>query len=256
MGKYVGLLGLGLLIASTSPLFADEEASLGAWFERRGKHVYVRDFYRDSPAKKAGLLRGDQILAVDGERDDVMTSLTKLAAGKPHTLLVKRLPWSTPVKIEATPVVEDLDRAWLDSTRRSAQWLTQKEIAYFRVWTVGGASAISTIASTYESLLRKQPKALVIDLRGPLPNDDPRSCPKLKARLAKTAIPVVALIDRRSGPCRSALAKAWREASGAKVVGESGFITPDIAAKDQLLFAAGHDPLLQKAQDIAADAVR
>lgn len=233
-----------------------ESLSLGIWAERRGRHVYVRDFYVNSPAAKAGLKRGDQILAVDGRDDQVMNSLMQLPHGSSVTVQYKRLPWSTPETIKVSPKPESWHDAWMASTRESVGWFPREgkgRVGYMRSWGATDKEQIAVAKETYASILRKDPQAVIIDLRGPQPYDRSDLCEEMKQAFAAKAHKIVVIIDRKSGTCRLETARHLRDTQQAKVVGESGLLQPNIPITDQLMFAAGHDPLLRAAL-IASDA--
>ena len=227
-----------------------ESLSLGIWVERRGRHIYVRDFYVGSPAAKAGLKRGDQILAVDGRDDQVMNSLMQLPHGTAVTIEYRRLPWSTPEKIKIHPKRESLHAAWMASTRESVSWFPLERggrVAYMRSWGATDHEQIAVAKETYASILRKDPEAVVIDLRGPQPYDRSDLCEDMKQAFTAKAPKIVVIIDRKSGLCRLETALHLRNTQQAKVVGEPGPLQPNIPITDQLIFAAGHDSLLRAA---------
>jgi carboxyl-terminal processing protease len=86
---------------------------VGAWFERRGDRWFVRRVFAGSPAAKAGLMRGDEIVSVQGKPLEPVASFTRLAPDAKADIAYRRTPWSAPVKIAVDTVVESFGETML-----------------------------------------------------------------------------------------------------------------------------------------------
>ncbi len=136
-------------------------AGIGAYVDTNGALLTITKPMPDSPAEKAGLQAGDQVIAVDGE--DVTSLLPEAVrqkvlgpAGSKVTLTVQREGETDPIDFEitrATIVVPSVISKMLEG-----------DIAYIQITTFGDNTA-SDLHEQLGDLLKNNPKGLILDLR-------------------------------------------------------------------------------------------
>jgi carboxyl-terminal processing protease len=142
-------------------LLAGSYAGIGSLVDTSGKLLTITQPYPNSPAEKAGLLPGDQVIAVNGQ--DV-TSLIPEAVrqkvigpeGTTVTLTIQRPNDSAPFDVTITRAVifvPSVTSKMLDSS-----------IAYVDISTFGNTTA-DDLHKQLASLLAQHPKGLILDLR-------------------------------------------------------------------------------------------
>ncbi len=136
-------------------------AGIGAYVDTNGTLLTITKPMPNSPAEKAGLQAGDQVIAVDGQ--DV-TSLPPEAvrqkvlgpAGSKVTLTIQRPGQNTPMEVaitRATIVVPSVTSKMLDNN-----------IAYVQITTFGETTA-NDLHTQLGTLMAKNPKGIILDLR-------------------------------------------------------------------------------------------
>jgi C-terminal processing protease CtpA/Prc len=131
----------------------------------RGK-LFVSDIYDGSPADRAGILTGDEILSADGRAYDQIASF-RGKVGRTVVVQLRRHPRGTPL---ATRVeVERLDplRTFERAIEESIEVIEHdgRRIGYVRLWTLAvGTHRI--IAKALASGQLKDADGLIVDLRG------------------------------------------------------------------------------------------
>lgn len=138
----------------------------GAWFERRGGKWFVRHVFAGSPAAKAGLMRGDEILTVQGKPLEPVASFTRLGAGEKAEIAFKRNPWSAPAKVSLDTVVESYGETLLKDMQagQSLNTVEGVRVAYVALPSATDdrfRAELQRAAVTAES----QADAMVLDLR-------------------------------------------------------------------------------------------
>ncbi len=134
---------------------------IGAYVDTSGDYLTVTSPMVGSPAEKAGLQPGDQVIAVD--REDVSgidPELVRLRvigpAGTSVHLTVRR-------KGEAAPLEFDITRAKIDVPSASGKML-DNGIAYVQVTTFGD-NTTRELTDALKTLMARRPKGLILDLR-------------------------------------------------------------------------------------------
>ncbi len=138
-----------------------EYEGIGAWVDTGGDYLTIISPIPGSPAEKAGLRNGDQIIAVDGQdmtgvdpevvRRKVLgpagttVELTILRPGADETFTVKIT--------RARIVVNSVEGKMLEN-----------DLAYVRLITFGDKTG-SELHKTLKELLQQNPKGLILDLR-------------------------------------------------------------------------------------------
>jgi carboxyl-terminal processing protease len=136
-------------------------AGIGAYVDTNGTLLTITKPMPDSPAEKAGLQAGDQVIAVDGQ--DV-TSLPPEAvrqkvlgpSGSKVTLTIQREGQTTPLNFDITRaviVVPSVTSKMLDNG-----------IAYVQISTFGDSTA-NDLHTQLADLMAQKPKGLILDLR-------------------------------------------------------------------------------------------
>ncbi len=136
-------------------------AGIGAYVDTNGTLLTITKPMPDSPAEKAGLQAGDQIIAIDG--NDV-TSLPPEAVrqkvlgpqGSKVKLTIKRPGATTPMDFEIT-------RAVITIPSVSSKML-DNNIAYIQLTTFGENTA-ADLKKQLGDLMAKNPKGIILDLR-------------------------------------------------------------------------------------------
>lgn len=225
----------------------------GAWFERRGKRWYVREVFPGSPAQSAGLMRGDEILSLDGQEFNPIMITRHDTERRRFKLEWRRDPLSSPRVDEVQVEAVDFAKAYsqLINTSASLERHGRKQIAYLRL-----PAMRSDFLPSFRSHLEKNwPKAdaLVLDLRDGHPGRDsgfiPLFFPELEeGKLPEPKTPIWVLVNRHTKEGLEWLAFLLREQFGAVLVGEptagQSFQTEDVWLKSSqfLLRLARPDP--------------
>lgn len=147
--------------SSEERLQGEEYEGIGAWVDITGDFLTIISPMPGSPAEKAGLQPGDQVVAVDGED---MTGLDGEAVrqkvlgprGSSVTLTIQREGLEQPIDVvvtRASIVVPSIEAKMLEDN-----------IAYIRLFTFGDDTA-RDLRNALKQLLAENPKGLVLDLR-------------------------------------------------------------------------------------------
>jgi len=138
-----------------------EYEGIGAWVDPTGEYLTIVSPMPDSPAGKAGLKPGDQIVAIDGE--DV--------TGIDGNLVIRRVlgPAGTSVTLsilregEPEPFDVTLERAHIVVPSVESK-LLDGDIAYVQLFTFGEKSN-EELRRSLKEILAKKPVGLILDLR-------------------------------------------------------------------------------------------
>lgn len=137
---------------------------IGASIQGRYRGVYIMETFKDTPATKAGLRYGDQIIAIDGKNteswnsDQVRDNL-RGELGTEVKVTVRRAALSQPITVT-------LERAAVDLPSISGSYMIKSNIGYVAL-SRGFHSTTSDELSTAIGRLRSQGmQSLVLDLRG------------------------------------------------------------------------------------------
>jgi carboxyl-terminal processing protease len=139
-----------------------EYEGIGAWVDSEGELLTIISAMPGSPAERAGLQPGDQVVAVDGE--DV-TSLD-------GSLVIRRVlgPAGTSVELtirregDVDPLVVSIVRERITLPSVEGQML-EGGIGYVRLYTFAGQTG-DDLRGELQSLLDEDPIGLILDLRG------------------------------------------------------------------------------------------
>ena len=134
---------------------------IGAWVDAEGEYLTIVSPMPNSPAEEAGLLPGDQIIAVDGED---MTGID-------GSLVIRKVvgPAGTPVILtifregEPEPFDVTIKRANIEIPAVESEMLDD-DIAYIRLFNFS-ETATEEITEALKELLDQEPQGLILDLR-------------------------------------------------------------------------------------------
>lgn len=145
---------------ATAPL-AGEYEGIGAYVDTTGKFLTIISPMPDSPAEKAGLMPGDQIIAIDGKDmtgidPNIVLKSVLGAAGTSVDLTIHR------TNPESTFTVT-ITRAKIAVDRVSGKML-DNNIAYVSLPTFGD-NTTQELKATLTTLMANNPKGLILDLR-------------------------------------------------------------------------------------------
>jgi carboxyl-terminal processing protease len=145
------------------PLSGEYEG-IGAWVDTTGEYLTVVSPMKDSPAEKAGLKPGDQVIAVDG------VDMT----GTPSDLVLRKVlgPAGTQVKLTISRPVEGAQPEKLEFTITRAKItlasveykMLDNDIAYVRLVTYGEKSK-DELQKALKELMKEKPAGMIFDLR-------------------------------------------------------------------------------------------
>jgi carboxyl-terminal processing protease len=201
----------------------------GAFFERRGKRWFVRSVLPGSPADDAGLLRGDEIIAVDGRPLSPVRSFSSLKAGEKAHVEIRRTPMEAPRRLDVGTVHESWQQSLLRGMQASQRFIKVEGRTIGYVWLPAATSdefrsALHAAAQTFET----KADALVLDLRGGVGGADLAYLepffalpdPKGQPQKPTYSKPLVALVDDRTSGGREWLAWLLKRRGRATVIGE------------------------------------
>ncbi len=145
----------------TGTLQGKEYEGIGAWVNTDGAYLTISEPMPGSPAEKAGLKPGDQIIAIDGV--DMTGTLPELARqkvlgpkGTVVKLNIKRENVDQPFDVEVT-------RASITTPSVTSKML-DGNVAYVRLYNFG-QNTDSELRKALDTLLAQKPVGLILDLR-------------------------------------------------------------------------------------------
>jgi carboxyl-terminal processing protease len=140
---------------------------IGMIATRKDGKWYVTDIYDGSPAARAGILLGDEILDIDGEPYREIASFSGKFARKVAVRL-RRHAGAEPIAIQVlVQRIEPLP-AFEDAIAKSAAVVERdgRRIGYIRLWTLSAPRSMDVVAEALAEGRLKDVDGLVLDLRG------------------------------------------------------------------------------------------
>ena len=296
-----GYWGLLAIFSEYLGVESVEYDGIGVDVDKRG---FLRRVLAGSPAAKAGLLRGDRIVTVDGRPYQHVDPFAG-QADKRVDLTIERAADGTPIELPVTPRRINPKQEWLEAQHEAARLFSREgvSVAYLPLlWCVGDEVTEwmrESIAVTY-----RDAQAMILDLR-----DGWGGCNADFLNFFNTTPPVLTLVYRggkrftydpqwrkplyvlinggsRSG--KEVIAHALQRHEIATLVGQptAGFVvggrpfllsdgsllyvavadalvdgqrleglgaSPDVVVADRLEYAAGADPQLERAIEMAVE---
>lgn len=138
-----------------------EYEGIGAWVDPTSEYLTIVSPIPDSPAEKAGLKPGDQIIAVDGEDmtgidGELVLRRVLGPAGTTVRLTISREGEEEPIEFEivrANIILHSVEREMLGGN-----------IGYVRLNTFGEKST-NELRQALRQIMREKPEGLILDLR-------------------------------------------------------------------------------------------
>lgn len=137
-----------------------EYEGIGAWVDLTGDYLTIISPIPNTPAEKAGLQAGDQIIAIDGEDmtgvpSDIVHKKVLGPAGSSVTLTILRVDGST---LDVTIVRANVIIPSVISELRD------DDLAYVQIVQFGEKTT-SELKQQLKTLMKEDPKGLILDLR-------------------------------------------------------------------------------------------
>jgi carboxyl-terminal processing protease len=148
--------------------------------------------FAGGPGDKAGLNRGDKVLAADGVDFDPLGSFLG-KAGQAVALTVERQRGDSPTEIRVTPRKIDPGKEWLEAQQNGSRVNQRdgKTIAYVPMFSCAGEEYVSALQDAILDKFRDA-AALILDFR-----DGWGGCSPDFVNLFNPTVPVTTYIDRR-----------------------------------------------------------
>jgi len=226
----------------TSSLQGEYEG-IGAYVDTDGDYLTIISPIAGSPADLAGIRSGDKVIAIDGED---MTGVAPEEArlkvlgpeGSKVTLTVEREDETEPLEFVIT-------RARINIKSAEGEML-ENEIAYIDINTFGDKTT-AELRSTLDTLLKENPKGIIIDLRNngggylhtsvevasefiekgdvlfEVYGDGKRDVYNASGDGQATDLPIVVLVNEGSASASEILAGALQDYGRAKLVGVQSY---------------------------------
>jgi carboxyl-terminal processing protease len=128
---------------------------------------FVSDVYDGSPADRAGILTGDEIVSVDGAPYHPINSFSGKAGRSVEVKLRRNAgaePLALKVQVEQLRPLQSFEKAISESAAIVEQ--DGRKIGYIRLWTLAARHSMSNIAEALAEGALKDADGLVLDLRG------------------------------------------------------------------------------------------
>lgn len=180
---------------SKLPPLPVEVPDVGVWWTRIDGRWFVGGVLDDGPAKAAGLVLGDEVVAANGRP---FQPAAVFASGPDAKLMlrIQRSPGAPPRTIAVEPRRVRPQAAFRSAITASARIIEHRDarIAYVRVWSWAGAEMQDALEQAISDLNRERPAGFVIDLRDGWGGASPDYL-----RIFDTRIPVIEFAER-GGP--------------------------------------------------------
>lgn len=148
--------------------FQNEQRSrysgIGSTIAQRNNKVYIMSPFYGTPAYKAGIVYGDQIIAIDGESTENWNSnqvSNKLLGpeGTPVTVTVSRLGVNHPIEFKVV-------RGYVPLPSIANSFMLDKNIGYINLQRGFNTTTAAEMRTSLEQLHKQGMTSLVLDLRG------------------------------------------------------------------------------------------
>ena len=150
-------------------LFGDEEIlypSIGVLTGKIDDSIFVRSVLSGGPADSAGVLLGDQILAVNGKPYDGISSFAELV-NRNVALQLQRTPNKPPITIQVIPKLVNPSQEFLDAQYASVRIIERdrRKLGYIHIWSYAGQDYQTAFEAAISFGALKDADALIWDLR-------------------------------------------------------------------------------------------
>jgi carboxyl-terminal processing protease len=106
---------------------------IGAWFIKINDKWFVQNVFSGSPAHRAGILSGDEVISVNGSKLNPVDSFLN---NEKNVISLRRTKTGNPIQIIVESKLESLQRTLLNATTNSYRIIKHRarKIAYFHLW--------------------------------------------------------------------------------------------------------------------------
>jgi carboxyl-terminal processing protease len=178
---------------------------IGIFTKDINKKTFITAILDNSPATKAGLKVGDEILAVDGKPYQPIQSFVE-KVGQKVKLSIQRTPNSKSLELPVIPKKLDPNTLFVEAMKDSVKIIERnsKKIGYVHIWSYAGDKYQEILVNeiTYGKL--KDADALILDLRDGWGGADPNYL-----NIFTEKVPVLTKISRDG--TRQKLDTQWRK---------------------------------------------
>jgi carboxyl-terminal processing protease len=148
-------------IQANIPLIGSYEG-IGAWVDTDGEYLTIISPMPGSPAERAGMKPGDEVVAIDGEDmtgvdGNIVIRKVMGPAGSTVLLTVRRA--DVPDLLEFEVVREQIEVSSIESE------MLEDGIGYVQILSFSGET-IGELRSALRELLEEEPSGMILDLRG------------------------------------------------------------------------------------------
>jgi carboxyl-terminal processing protease len=128
--------------------------------------TFIAHVYHGSPADRAGLRAGDEILTVDGKRYEPIDSF-KGKTGRDAAVQIRRKPDESPITFEVPVVSIEPNDMFRNAIRNSARVFERdgRRIGYVRLWSYAARGVEQVLTELLSTQPLKDTDGLVLDLR-------------------------------------------------------------------------------------------
>ena len=270
--EYYQLAALFSKIPDIGALFQEQNVlypTVGIMTQSFKERVYIVSVLAGSIAEKAGLLKGDEILSVNGNPYTPIASLRPFV-GTDVSFEIRRQDQAEPFKIVMKPVLVNPKQEMLDAQKASVRIIERagKHIGYIHIYSYAGDEYHQELLNALVWGALKKADALIIDLRYGLGGAWPyylnifnRNIPALEMidrDGKKTTVdsqwrkPAVYLVNAFSRSGKELLAFGARKYHMATVIGER---TPGQTLGGRLFPLSNNDMLFLAVQSSRIDGV-
>lgn len=139
-----------------------EYVGIGAAVEYKEENAKISTVYKNSPAQKAGLEVGDQLVAIDGQdvKGKTLSQITKMIKGKENTKV------SIKISRDGNEKNYEVKRSKVAVPSVSSKIIKKndKKIGYISI-DIFSSTTYSQFKKEYDSLIKKKIDSLIIDVR-------------------------------------------------------------------------------------------
>ena len=139
-----------------------EYVGIGAAVEYKEENAKISTVYKNSPAQKAGLEAGDQLVAIDGQdvKGKTLSQITKMIKGKENTKV------SIKISRDGNEKNYEVKRSKFAVPSVSSKIIKKndKKIGYISI-DIFSSTTYSQFKKEYDSLIKKKIDSLIIDVR-------------------------------------------------------------------------------------------
>jgi carboxyl-terminal processing protease len=281
---------------------------IGVYTREIEEKTFITGVIEGAPADRAGLMAGDEIVAVEGEPYRGVDSFAGTVESQ-IAVEVRRAPGDQPLTIRVVPA-EIRPRAMFERSVAESAAVHERNgfaIAYVRMWSYAGQRYHELLQEQLRSEPLRDADALVLDIRGGWGGANSDYLNLFNPNVPTMAVrfrdgtghvydpqwrkPVVLLVDGGSRSGKEILAHGFKRYGIGTVVGtttagavvggrpyllsdggilylavmdvlvdgerlEGVGVAPHVEVTFDVRYAAGHDPQLEKALDVAAGRAR